>query len=203
MPALGADGAALLHARLLRRTLATAQAACFAATELWLAGQPDSDAAGKSADWIPRRYAGEPALRWRRQPGGDLGQRMHAALRDALRRSERAVLIGSDCPALTPALLARCARALDDHDVVLLPAQDGGYVLIGLRRSCWPLFAGMPWSQPALFAQTLRRARMRGLRCWVGPLLWDVDRPADLARLPADWLAGLTPCDWQRSLPPQ
>lgn len=109
---------------------------------------------------------------------------MYRAFKRVLRRHPYAVLIGSDCPALSPADLRAAARALKaGADAVLSPAEDGGYALIGLRRVSRRLFDGIAWGRPTVLAQT--RAKLRRLRwCWKElRTVWDVDRPEDVARL--------------------
>lgn len=99
------------------------------------------------------------------------------------------LLIGSDCPALHPDDLRRCADALClGDDAVFLPAEDGGYVLIGLRQVQPRLFEHIEWGTEHVMAQTRERLVELGL-CWTEPrTLWDIDRPADLDRLRAlDW----------------
>ncbi|MDE2277064.1 MAG: DUF2064 domain-containing protein, partial [Burkholderiales bacterium] len=94
------------------------------------------------------------------------------------------LLIGTDCPVLDAAHLRRAARALlDGDDAVFYPAEDGGYVLVGLREPQPGLFSEMTWSTAEVMAQTRTRARTLGLRLREFETLWDVDRPADLARL--------------------
>ena len=95
----------------------------------------------------------------------------------------RVLLIGSDAPALSAAVLRAAAAALDDADAVLVPALDGGYVLVGLRRPAPALFAGVAWSTGQVMAQTRQRAAMAGLRLAVLPALADIDEPADLLHL--------------------
>ncbi|MBT9476548.1 DUF2064 domain-containing protein, partial [Polaromonas sp.] len=73
------------------------------------------------------------------------------------------------------------------HDAMLLPVADGGYILIGLKTPCPELFSDMPWSTPAVAAETLRRMAALGLRVWRGPTLHDIDEPADLAHLPLEF----------------
>jgi hypothetical protein len=121
------------------------------------------------------------------QRGADLGRRMQRALAWTLRDSRYAVLIGSDCPALTPAVLRNAFRALRaGSDVVLVPALDGGYVLIGMRRPAARLFHGIEWGSARVLQQTRRRLRQLGLN-WVElPALADVDRPEDLRRMQRD-----------------
>ena len=98
------------------------------------------------------------------------------------------LLIGSDCPALQPAHLIAAASALlaeegAGNDAVLIPADDGGYVLIGLRSPQPRLFAGVDWGSARVMAQTRQRLAELRLRWAELPALWDVDRPADLTRL--------------------
>jgi glycosyltransferase A (GT-A) superfamily protein (DUF2064 family) len=95
-----------------------------------------------------------------------------------------ALVIGTDAPALTPEHLRTAANVLrGGSDVVVFPARDGGYVLIGTRRRQPSLFNDMPWSTNAVMAQTRRRLQTLGLT-WQEPVpLWDVDAPDDLARL--------------------
>jgi glycosyltransferase A (GT-A) superfamily protein (DUF2064 family) len=97
------------------------------------------------------------------------------------------LLIGTDCPVLQPVHLRQAAVALlDSADAVLQPAEDGGYVLVGLRRPQPALFLGMTWSTDRVLADTRARAREAGLRVHELDTLWDVDRPEDLAR----WRSG-------------
>ena len=103
-----------------------------------------------------------------------------------------AIVVGTDCPALTPEHLRAAARALlDGIDVVIIPVDDGGYGLIGMQRPQPALFEGMIWSTSSVMAETRRRLSRLGLS-WREPArLWDIDRPADLDRLAGAGLAGL------------
>lgn len=158
IPLLGAQGAARLHARLLRRALRTARAARLGPVELWTAE--------------------------RRQRGADLGERMMHAFAHSLRRAARVILIGSDCPVLRPRDLRQAARWLaGGADAVFAPAQDGGYALIGLRRVSPRLFQGMPWGGAQVMALTRARLAALGWRWRELPEVWDVDRPEDYRRL--------------------
>jgi hypothetical protein len=185
IPALGAAGAAALHERLVDRALATAAAAALGPVELCCT--PDEAHPALAA--LARRHG----ARLGAQGPGDLGERMNAAFRRVLAGAPRAILIGCDCPALAPRHLREAAAALaGGHDAVLAPAEDGGYVLIGLARVPAGLFAGIAWGGPDVLEQT--RARLAGLGWrWLElETLWDVDRPEDLARLAGDrLLAGL------------
>ena len=116
----------------------------------------------------------------RRQRGADLGERMYHALAAGLARYERVLLVGSDCPAIDAAYLHRALQVLDDVPVVLGPALDGGYVLIGVRSVDPALFAGIAWGQPTVYAETVARLRRLGVDWTALPALPDIDRPADL-----------------------
>jgi glycosyltransferase A (GT-A) superfamily protein (DUF2064 family) len=92
------------------------------------------------------------------------------------------VLIGTDCPPLDGDYLARALAAMADRDAVLGPAEDGGYVLLGLWRAAPELFADMPWGTDRVAALTRQRMAALGWRWAELPMLWDLDRPEDLAR---------------------
>lgn len=181
VPLLGGDGAAELHARLVMRALATAVEARVGAVELWCA--PDE------GDPFFARCAERFGVRLRRQEGADLGERMHGACRRALGAGQPVIVIGSDCPALTAGDLRAAAEALATHDAVLAPAEDGGYVLVGLSRLVPDVFARIPWGEDGVMSQTRRRLREAGARWKEMRTLWDVDRPEDYARLQGASLA--------------
>ena len=172
IPVLGADGAARLHERLIRRALDIAQAACPGAIELCCA--PDA---------THLFFSGIGGVALTEQGTGDLGARMHRALARALRAAERAVLIGADCPALTPAYLREAIHALEEADVVLGPAADGGYVLVGARRVAPALFDGIAWGGSRVLDEQRACLRALGWRWSELATLWDVDRPEDLERV--------------------
>jgi rSAM/selenodomain-associated transferase 1 len=157
IPLLGEAGAARLHARLVRRALATARAARLGRVQLWTT---------------------------RRQRGADLGARMLHALRQGLRRAKRVILIGADCPVLRARDLRRAARWLaGGADAVFAPAADGGYALIALRRVSPRLFDEIAWGGAQVMAQTRARLALLGWRWRELPEVWDVDRPEDVRRL--------------------
>jgi len=173
IPALGADGAAALHARLIERTVETACAAGVGPVTLWVTPAPPHAYFTTLASRFPIVLAA--------QPDGDLGARMLAACQAT---AGPAIVIGTDCPALTPAHLRDAADVLrGGSDVVFIPAEDGGYVLIGAREPQPVLFADMTWSLDTVMAETRRRLTQGGLTWRELPPLWDVDRPEDLARL--------------------
>jgi rSAM/selenodomain-associated transferase 1 len=178
IPALGAGGAARLQEWLLQRTVRLAIDAGLGPVTLWWDGATDHPALAACRALGP--------LESRRQPDGDLGARMHAAIAESAVPGATLV-IGTDCPALTVSHLHAAAAQLAAHDAVLYPAEDGGYVLIGLRRAAPEVFADMAWGKAQVMEQTRLRLRTLGWT-WNEPAtLWDVDRPEDLERLLAAW----------------
>jgi len=180
--ALGAEGAASLYRDLLKLALAAAAALPDVRRELWCDGAPPRGG-------VCARLALEFGMALRHQGDGDLGARMSLAMTEALQRTHGAVLIGSDCPGYHVEYLSAALAALQDHDAVLGPAADGGYVLIGLRRPAPSLFTGIPWGTDAVLEQTRAALRHLGWTWAELPTLSDLDRPEDLAQLPAELLA--------------
>jgi uncharacterized protein len=170
IPTIGAHAAAVLQTRLTERTVETAIAAGIGAVTLWCAPDPSHPS---FMDLVRRT-----PITLKRQPEGDLGARMLAAF-----AAGPALVIGSDCPALTPRHLRAAATSLDDADVVLIPAEDGGYVLIGARTPNPGLFAGMTWGVGTVLAETRARLSALGLKAVEHAPLWDVDSEGDLARV--------------------
>ena len=181
IPVLGPQGAASLHRRLVHHTLSTTQASETAPVELYCS--PDIEHP------FFRSIEIERGIPLRRQQGQDLGERMASAFAEALARHAYVVLVGTDCPALDAQTLQRSFDALrEGSDVVLCPAEDGGYVLIGLRRVDKQLFEGVPWGSSHVLRETRDRLRALNWQWRELPSLWDVDRPEDLARLQASQL---------------
>ena len=177
---LGADAAAGLHAGLVRHALATAVASGLGAVELWCA--PD-----ERHDFF-ERCAAEFGARLHAQRGADLGARMRAAFDEAFARGEALVVIGADCPALKPGDLRAAAAALEAHDVAIVPAEDGGYVLLAMARAVPEIFEGVAWGSPSVMGETRSRLAAAGVAWWELPASWDVDRPEDYERLQREGL---------------
>lgn len=174
IPALGPQGAARLQRQLTRSAVQTALDAGLGAVTLWCAPH-----ARYRFFRALRQTTGVPCLV---QASGDLGQRMHTAFRLHCEQGPL-LLTGTDCPPLTPVHLRRAAQALlDGDDAVFYPAEDGGYVLVGLRRPQAALFENIAWSTDVVMAQTRARASATGLRLREFETLWDLDIPADLVR---------------------
>ena len=189
IPRLGPTRAAALQRVLTEQTLRTALAAAIGDVELWCA--PSQQHPGFAA------YRQEFDIAFASQCEGDLGTRMLDAARSTLAHCSRVIILGTDCPALTPNRLQEAAHALGQaNDAVLIPAEDGGYVLIGLKSAHERVFAGIDWGSSDVMRAT--RAGLRGLDWrWVElAASWDVDRAADFDRLAASGLIA----DLDRSL---
>lgn len=178
-PAIGFEAAAKLACVMLAHTLDSAVAAAIGPVELCCA--PDSSHA-------QFQHAASLGVRLTEQGDGDLGQRMERALARGLETCSRVVLIGTDAPQMNAALLQDAAHALLSHDVVIAPASDGGYVLIGLAHRAPALFASVAWSTPAVMAQTRAHIDAQGISLFELPTLHDIDEPQDLVHVPAGWL---------------
>lgn len=119
------------------------------------------------------------------QSGGDIGRRMHEAVKEALTRGYRqAVLVGVDIPGLDAEVVLGAFSLLEESDVVFGPARDGGYYLVGLKSPAGGLFEGVRWSSENTLRDSLDRARSLGLAASLARTLSDLDTPEDLKRFP-------------------
>lgn len=171
---IGAQAAADLY-RVLGRSVVSACIGAPYETVVWFT---PTEARTLVRDWL-----GDFAVAdYRAQPAGTLGSRLIAACRHHFHAgAHRVILIGSDCPGIDAPLLSRAFDSLEQNDLVLGPAQDGGYYLIGLQRPEPRLFRGVRWSTDSVLAQTLLRAGRLGLRSAILPTLRDVDTTDDAA----------------------
>jgi rSAM/selenodomain-associated transferase 1 len=174
---LSADQAAHLHAALLEDLRSALRRAPFACRWAWQIGDREA---------IP---AGDGAVR---QRGADLGERLHHALSEAAREYSRVAVAGSDLPGFSAELAQRAFDALEEADLAIAPAEDGGYSLLALRAAAIApsLFAGVPWSTPAVARETLARAAALGLRVARLATLPDLDTARDLDALCVRLAAG-------------
>jgi rSAM/selenodomain-associated transferase 2/rSAM/selenodomain-associated transferase 1 len=174
VPALGPEGAAAVHAALVEHTLDAVSEYCRAS----------------AADGVIRLVGGATempnasrnnALRIMPQHGDDLGERLDHAVREAFREGARQVIaIGTDCPDLDAPRLAEAMAALKRADVVVGPAVDGGYYLVGMRQHRPELFQNIAWGTDAVRRQTVAVSRRLGLRVRLLTVLSDIDEPEDL-----------------------
>lgn len=175
-PALGAEAATQLYKQLLHHIVSGLQAARLAPLQLWADNNPDHEA------FVSICNKKEIHL----QKGSDLGAKMAHASARALAEPgvEHILLLGTDCPALSPDYLERALVSLgSEHDAVIGPAEDGGYVMLGLKAPRPELFTAIDWGTERVLEQTLAQGRQLGLKMHCLEALWDVDRPADLQRL--------------------
>ncbi|MGI4743917.1 MAG: TIGR04282 family arsenosugar biosynthesis glycosyltransferase [Janthinobacterium lividum] len=182
--AIGPEAALAAYRELLALTAAAVTAARVPAT-VWLAEAPTpaADPAQPRPEW--------PGLPWRPQPAAAaLGARMAHAFAEALGAGAgRVVVVGTDCPGLTAELLRQAFDQLATHDLVVGPAVDGGYYLLGMKELHASLFADKQWSTATVLPDTLADAARLGLRVAQLPTLADVDSAPDLAA----WRAGPAP----------
>lgn len=175
IPLLGAEGAATLQRQMTEQKLAEVnQLLTFypLSVEVHFAGGNEQ----LMQEWLGLNWV------YRRQSEGDIGDRMASAFQASFAAGmNTVVLIGTDCPELNAPLLAEAFQLLRQHNLVLGPALDGGYYLIGLRGLIPELFTGIPWSTAEVLQQTLSIAQRLGLAVAKLPLLSDIDRPEDLS----------------------
>ena len=174
IPALGAEAAADLHRQMTEYTLSQIkplQQRRSLTVEIWFVG----------GDRVQMQAWLGSDLSYQAQPAGDLGDRMVQAFQAAFDSGVKAaIIIGTDCPELTDVLLTEAFQALQHTDLVLGPATDGGYYLIGLRRLVPELFKTIAWSTDRVFQQTVDIASNLNLSFTTLLTLTDVDRPDDL-----------------------
>jgi hypothetical protein len=192
IPALGPTGATQLAIRMLRNALQVAADARLGPVQLH--GAPDAQ------DPVLQSAAADAGATCLAQGAGDLGERMRLALAAALELVPRALLSGTDCPALDAAVLREADAALvTGADCVLVPTADGGFALIGFRREAIAaideVFSGIAWGSSSVMASTRDRLLRAGLRWKELATLVDVDEPADLEHVPKEWLVPLASGD--------
>ncbi|MBE9095445.1 TIGR04282 family arsenosugar biosynthesis glycosyltransferase [Tychonema sp. LEGE 07203] len=182
IPVLGKQGAANLHRLMAQRTIAralTLQNSRRLSVEIHYTGGTEK----LMQDWL-----GTDVI-YQNQTDGDLGARMAAAFQNSFDSGvDKAVIIGTDCPALKPEIMAKAFDELSQHDLVLGPAKDGGYYLIGLRRSLPELFGRINWGTNEVFAATRAIAQNLALKIAELPTLGDIDLPEDLLGLDMNML---------------
>ncbi len=194
MAKLDGQACAQLQRWFIGRALKTATHADLCSVDLWCAPDCGHPFFGESA----RRFG----VKLQVQQGHDLGARMYQALAVTLAHAEFGLIVGCDCPALNSAYLAKACEILASGvPIVLGPAEDGGYVLIGMcrtpligtRMAAAELFKDIAWGTPSVLDQTRARLHQLGWRWRELAPLWDVDRPGDLNRLASEELGAPIP----------
>jgi rSAM/selenodomain-associated transferase 1 len=128
-------------------------------------------------------WLGPEGLEFLPQAPGDLGSRLEAAFREGFRRGKLVAVVGTDAPDVDSEVVKNAFRKLSETDLVLGPATDGGYYLLGLKSEAGELFQDIPWSTPAVLTTTVERAEAMGLSIATLPALSDVDTAEDLKAL--------------------
>ncbi len=169
---IGEQAAARVHEYLARHCLAQLLSAGIAPLELYCA--PDT-----RHDFFLWCHT-ELGIPLHQQVGADLGARMQHALRETLKSHSRVVLVGTDCPLLTADYVGMAMSGLEQADTVIGPAEDGGYVLLGLQSEQPVIFSDMPWGSSQVYDKTV--ARLSG-KVMALEARWDVDYVEDLRRL--------------------
>lgn len=181
IPDLGRQGACDIYIQLLDRlekVLSQLIATQGGTVALWIAGDQQHEVFD-SWSLIATCYP-QPVQ-------GDLGERMGLAVKSALSRGRIPILIGVDVPDLNEAYLADCVRQLHNHDLVISPAEDGGYGVLGMKAFYAELFEDKSWGTDSVFSSTHLNIEDLGLSASVLPMVWDVDEPADVKR----WLTSV------------
>lgn len=174
IPALGAEGAAALQKQMTERTVARARQ-LRQEQPLFLEVRYEGSRASSMQEWLGSDLA------FAAQRSGHLGLRMARAFQQAFRVGcKRVVLVGTDCPGLSVFLLREAFHHLQDNEVVLGPARDGGYYLLGLRFFLPQIFEGISWGTSTVLEKTLRTLGPLALSVFLLKTLGDVDRPEDL-----------------------
>ena len=179
-PALGLEGASLIAKQLLLHSVEQALATGLS-VELCVSPAP--------TDLCWQTLGLPESLQWSAQANDDLGLRMLAASQQGLYKFKQVVLIGTDCPSLTPLRIQDAVQQLEQSDTVMIPASDGGYVLLGFKRAHTSLFSNIEWSTASVAAVTRQRIKAMGWTLALLDPLHDIDEPADLKHLPVGWLA--------------
>ncbi len=174
IPALGPERAAEVQRQMTERTvdeMVKASASCKFTAEIRFSGGSRTD----MTEWLGSDFE------YRDQGEGDLGVRLSKAFTENFDAgADRVIVIGSDCPDVTARILVESLSRLDESDVVLGPAADGGYYLIGMRRRHIWLFEGIPWGTARVRAMTIGKLEENGIAYALLEQLSDIDTPEDL-----------------------
>jgi rSAM/selenodomain-associated transferase 1 len=174
VPLLGEEGAAKLYTRLLHDCLNMCTTGSLCSVDIWCSPSAEHPFFQQCRSNYP--------VDLHTQADGDLGTRMSNAFRTALDSADAAVMIGADCPTLNVTDIDSAFDALNaGKDIVIGPAEDGGYYLIGMREHHASIFEDIPWSTPEVLALTERRIQQQGLGVQYLTLRKDLDTPEDYA----------------------
>ncbi len=176
-PALGKDGAAELHRRLVLDTLKSIEQVQSWDLQIWCVGDINHAFFQECA----RKFNVSLYSQW----GDTLGDRMFNAFEYTLKEYEKVLIVGTDCPLLNQSVITQAFQCLDENLAVINPADDGGYVLLGLKKVDEKIFNSVDWGTSTVAEQTFTRMSELGWQYALLPPLWDVDIPEDLIKLRA------------------
>ncbi len=179
IPALGADGALHIHRQLVSHILSELKKFLALRNNTSLHIYHNGGTLQEMQQWLGSEHL------YREQYGNTLGERMANAINRGLEQQQDTILIGSDCPAITPDILNSAMDALTHNDAVIGPAYDGGYYLVGVagnmqKNTCGQLFENIPWGTKEVLQKTLERVHTLGLNIDLLDKLHDIDRKEDL-----------------------
>jgi rSAM/selenodomain-associated transferase 2/rSAM/selenodomain-associated transferase 1 len=176
IPLLGDWGAARAQRKFTQQAIEAAQQSRLGGLTLWCA----PDAQHRYFRALRKVYR----LTGKAQPLGDLGERMRRCAEQHFAGADAGPLLimGTDCPVLSPGRIQEAARSLSQADACVIPAEDGGYVLIGLRKMIPQVFSNIAWSTSQVLSQTQERLAEAGASVALLPTLWDIDEPHDWQR---------------------
>lgn len=180
IPAIGAESAARLATLMLRHTLEQVLLSHVTTIELCTSPDPQHD------DWQGFHLPEQVQLT--AQGEGDLGQRLARTAQRVIEQGDAVIFIGTDCPTMSAAMLNDVSIQLTHHDAVMIPASDGGYVLLAINQFSPTIFMGIEWSTDRVASDTLAKMKALGWSVSLLPRQHDIDEPKDLDRLPKGWL---------------
>ncbi|WP_020406919.1 TIGR04282 family arsenosugar biosynthesis glycosyltransferase [Hahella ganghwensis] len=175
IPELGEAEATRVHETLLKKTLETLVDSGLGEVQLWWDKAWDDEAYLHQLDMTGK-------IKVFAQHGKDLGERMYHALSSQLEQFEKVILVGSDCPVLSPDYLCLATDRLDSADMVLGPSDDGGYVLIGTTEIAPGCLENVQWGTESVLEATVANINSSGLKVALLNALWDVDVGDDYRR---------------------
>ena len=183
VPFIAAEQAAELHEELTHDRLYKCATADLCDVQLWCS----PDTRHPFFNECKQRYG----VQLYSQSGADLGERMSSAIKTMLGQYKKIIIVGTDAPALDVDSIEAVVNELEHNDFVLVPAEDGGYVLLAASTHHEDLFIDVPWGTKRVLASTVRNIENLGLSYSLIGTCWDVDRPEDLERY-RNWLLTAT-----------